>query len=134
MGSLAKKKWKFRNILSIHYWGSRISDDTSEGNQCFSKIQCISSEKCWQYYIVWFRWRLQKKKKKSRKCAVCQLNHSIFQHNPIKEEYINPRWEFAKKQELCFRCLGSKLWKSCKNSQICGNDGCTDTHKVLLHI
>lgn len=51
----------------------------------------------------------KKKKKKSRKCAVCQLNHSIFQHNPIKEEYINPRWEFAKKQELCFRCLGSKL-------------------------
>ena len=43
-----------------------------------------------------------KKDKKNRKCAVCQLNYSIWQCKTFKEEDINHRWQFAKKQELCF--------------------------------
>ena len=75
-----------------------------------------------------------KKDKKNTKCAVCQRDHRIWQCTTLKEEDINRRWEIANKQKLCFQCLGSNhLSKACKNSRICGIDGCTDTQNCLLH-
>ena len=75
-----------------------------------------------------------KKDKKNTKCTVCQHDHRIWQCNTFKDEDINRRWETAKKQKLCFQCLGSNhLSKAFKNSRICGIDGCTDTHNRLLH-
>ena len=66
-------------------------------------------------------------------CTVCQHDHRIWQCNTFKEEDTNRRWKIAKKHKLCFRCSGSNhLSKACKNSSVCGIDGCTDT-QLQLH-
>eukprot|EP00795_Rhopilema_esculentum_P017422 gene17422-9025_t len=75
-----------------------------------------------------------KKLKFLRKCYVCQNDHMIWDCSAFKRKKVNQRWEIAKKQKLCFKCLRSNhLARACRNSRICGIDGCTDTHNRLLH-
>eukprot|EP00795_Rhopilema_esculentum_P006549 gene6549-12041_t len=75
-----------------------------------------------------------KKLKFLRKCYVCQNDHMIWDCSAFKSKKVNQRWEIAKKQKLCFKCLRSNhLARACRNSRICGIDGCTDTHNRLLH-
>ena len=43
-------------------------------------------------------------------------------------------WNFAKHNQLCFRCLAQGLQgKACPRSRQCGKDGRTDLHHRLLH-
>ena len=76
-----------------------------------------------------------KKDKKNTKCVACQHDHRVWQSNTFKEEDIYHRWEIAKKQKLCFQCLGSNhLSRVCKNSRTCRIDGFTDTHTIGCYI
>ena len=44
------------------------------------------------------------------------------------------RWNFAKHNQLCFRCLAQgHQGKACPRSRQCGQDVCTDLHHRLLH-
>ena len=128
LGSRGKEKWKCRNNLSIHYWGSRISDGNSGDNPWFLKSQFIFVRRMLAIPCYLGHIEITKEIRKTQ-CAVCQHDHRIWQCNTFKEEDTNRRWEIAKKHKLCFRCSGSNHFsKACKNSSVCGIDGCTDTH------
>ena len=74
------------------------------------------------------------KTKNNFQCVVCKENHKIWQCNQFKTKDSEQRWDIARKNKLCYRCLAGKHFaKECRNSRICGIDGCLDTHNRLLH-
>ena len=47
---------------------------------------------------------------------------------------IQQRWNVAKVNKLCFRCLGGNHFgQGCNRTRICGIDGCKESHNRLLH-
>ncbi|CAG9102677.1 unnamed protein product [Plutella xylostella] len=68
------------------------------------------------------------------KCRHCATEGHLINKCPKFEETdVNSRWEIAKSQRLCFRCLRYKnKTHSCKRIR-CGEDGCNYFHHRLLH-
>ncbi|CAG9114379.1 unnamed protein product [Plutella xylostella] len=68
------------------------------------------------------------------KCRHCATEgHHINKCPKFAETDVNSRWEIAKSQRLCFRCLRYKSkTHSCKRNR-CGEDGCNYFHHRLLH-
>lgn len=78
----------------------------------------------------------QNKKEKRNKdhCVVCKDKHRVWECVKFRSYDVDKRWEIAKMNNLCYRCLaGSHLAKDCRNSRICGINGCVKTHNRLLH-
>ena len=72
----------------------------------------------------------------NRSCVCCDnTGHRIWDcDNFIKELSVQQRWELAKEKRLCFRCLtGNHRGKDCRNTRVCGVDGCRSNHHKLLH-
>ena len=47
---------------------------------------------------------------------------------------IQNRWDSAKRNRLCFRCLGDgHLGQYCNRTRVCGIDNCKEVHHRLLH-
>ena len=47
---------------------------------------------------------------------------------------VNERWNIAKEQKLCFRCLSDgHRGEACLRSRVCGIKGCRSHHHRLLH-
>ena len=69
-----------------------------------------------------------------RNCKVCHGNHGAWACDQFKAADVNKRWDIAKQQHLCFRCLGDDhSGKSCQRTRICGIDNCKKNHNRLLH-
>ncbi|XP_048477811.1 uncharacterized protein LOC125488674 [Plutella xylostella] len=68
------------------------------------------------------------------KCRHCATEGHLINKCPeFQETDVNSRWEIAKSQRLCFRCLRYKSkTHSCKRIR-CGEDGCNYFHHRLLH-
>ena len=52
----------------------------------------------------------------------------------VKQADTDDRWQIAKDQALCFRCLSNThKGSSCRRFRECGIDGCKSNHHRLLH-
>ena len=68
------------------------------------------------------------------KCVVCHGPHQITSCKNWGEASIANRWEIAKKNELCYRCLRSgHQGKNCPENNRCGINDCKGTHHFHLH-
>ena len=71
---------------------------------------------------------------KKMPCVDCGKNHGIWNCPEFNRRKVADRWNFAKHNQLCFRCLAQgHQGKACPRSRQCGQDGCTDLHHRLLH-
>ena len=67
-------------------------------------------------------------------CVDCGKNHGVWTCPDFKRRKVADRWNIAKQNELCYRCLGQgHQGKTCPRSRTCGIDCCTDHHHKLLH-
>ena len=77
----------------------------------------------------------EERPRKKPPCSLCgQSNHGIWNCNQFKQKTVGERWNIAKEQHLCFRCLSNEhRGKDCKRSRRCEVGGCQLTHHRLLH-
>uniref|UniRef100_A0A5S6QQ15 DUF1758 domain-containing protein n=1 Tax=Trichuris muris TaxID=70415 RepID=A0A5S6QQ15_TRIMR len=67
-------------------------------------------------------------------CAACSGNHSLSDCVDFKKLGIDHRWQLVKKRKLCFSCLqGKHPSRECRQSKLCGVNGCDSIHHPLLH-
>lgn len=73
--------------------------------------------------------------KRKPPCNFCGgLFHGIWKCRRFEQETVEVRWNYAKENQLCFRCLSKDhRGKDCRRSQPCGVDGCKLNHHRLLH-
>ncbi|XP_062524619.1 uncharacterized protein LOC101745494 isoform X1 [Bombyx mori] len=72
--------------------------------------------------------------KEERKCAACQKPGHIPQDCPeFKRAAVSERWDTAKRENLCFRCLRFRSRGHVCKKKKCGVDSCERTHHELLH-
>ena len=73
-------------------------------------------------------------KKSKQKCPECKEQHPIWRCSQFKSLDVKNRWISAKKNRLCYRCLGpNHLGNSCQQKGKCNINGCEETHNRLLH-
>lgn len=69
-----------------------------------------------------------------RKCLMCQSGeHYAPDCHKLKQMDINERWQWAKENKLCFKCLKKKHNRFMCKAKACGVHGCTYQHHALLH-
>ena len=74
------------------------------------------------------------KKKHAKKCKVCKESHGLWTCENFKKMSVDERWNIAKEQKLCFRCLSDgHRGEACFRSRVCGIKGCRSHHHRLLH-
>ena len=67
-------------------------------------------------------------------CQFCGGRHMIWSCRTFAKKPPSERWNIAKRAQLCYHCLDDGHYgKMCPNSKICGNNGCGETHHILLH-
>ncbi|KAL9986886.1 hypothetical protein ACROYT_G001095 [Oculina patagonica] len=72
--------------------------------------------------------------KPSHKCALCHGPHQITSCKKWGETSVKDRWEVAKENRLCYRCLSSgHQGKNCPKNNLCGINDCKGTHHFHLH-
>ena len=66
------------------------------------------------------------------KCILCNQAHRLFSCNTFKGKTESERYEFVRKQRLCFNCLSPKhKSRDCKSKHTC--KVCNKKHHSLLH-
>ena len=74
------------------------------------------------------------KVKYHKKCVFCNLDHSLWDCVQFKQLDIRQRWDVARSNKLCYRCLGkSHYGEACTKTSICGINGCKKSQNRLLH-
>ena len=72
--------------------------------------------------------------KYQKKCVFCNLDHSLWDCVQFKQLDIRQRWDVARSNKLCYRCLGrSHYGEACTKTSICGINGCKKSQNRLLH-
>ncbi|XP_075991225.1 uncharacterized protein LOC142986591 [Anticarsia gemmatalis] len=66
-------------------------------------------------------------------CLVCKKEHQLTDCRRFRSASVNERWDIAKKNKICFRCLLSSHRRENCQSKACGEDGCDMAHHRLLH-
>ena len=85
-------------------------------------------------YRIFMAYQSSSSKNTTKSCELCQRFHPIWKCQEFLKQDICGRWDIAKQNWLCFRCLGTNhLGRSCSKGQKCGIDGCTLLHNRLLH-
>lgn len=68
------------------------------------------------------------------KCRLCDKSgHYASDCAKFKEASPEKRWELAKAQHMCFRCLRTRRYGHTCKPKKCGEKGCPATHHRLLH-
>jgi len=74
------------------------------------------------------------KKKQGNKCKLCKGSHGMWNCENFKKMSVDMRWNVAKEQKLCFRCLSNgHRGEACSRSRVCGLNGCGSHHHRMLH-
>ncbi|KAL9980916.1 hypothetical protein ACROYT_G009558 [Oculina patagonica] len=74
------------------------------------------------------------KKKQGNKCKLCKGSHGMWNCENFKKMSVDMRWNVAKEQKLCFRCLSNgHRGEACSRSRVCGLNGCRSHHHRMLH-
>ena len=76
------------------------------------------------------------KVKYQKKCVFCSLDHSLWDCVQFKQLDIRQRWDMARSNKLCYRCLErSHYEEACTKTRICcGISGCKESCNCLLHM
>ena len=68
------------------------------------------------------------------KCVLCNGPHQITSCKKWGETSVKGRWEIAKENYLCYRCLSAgHQGRDCPGRNRCGINGCKSTHHFHLH-
>ena len=68
-------------------------------------------------------------------CQACTGQHRIWECQVFIQKDASERWAFAKRFNLCFRCLAEEHeGKSCRKTRRCGQNSCHKVHHRLLHV
>ena len=60
--------------------------------------------------------------------------HGLWACDSFRKMTVNQRWDIAREQRVCFRCLSyGHQGEACVRSRICGLNGCRSAHHYLLH-
>ena len=74
------------------------------------------------------------KGKYQKKCVFCKLDHSLWDCFQFKQLDIRQRWDVARSNKLCYRCLGrSHYGEACTKTRIYGIKSCKVSHNCLFH-
>ena len=74
------------------------------------------------------------KQNKTFLCKVCQKPHGLWSCDRFRHMSVASRWDVARQNKVCFRCLGDTHFGSdCPRSRICGINSCKSFHHRLLH-
>ena len=69
-----------------------------------------------------------------KKCKLCNHPHGLWACDSFRKMTVNQRWDIAREQRVCFRCLSyGHQGEACVRSRICGLNGCRSAHHRLLH-
>ncbi|XP_059061142.1 uncharacterized protein LOC131854040 [Achroia grisella] len=66
-------------------------------------------------------------------CPLCKRNHQLPDCEQFNNIDVNSRWETAKKNNICYKCLRSKHRRAVCRAPWCGKSGCHMKHHHLLH-
>ncbi|XP_063363959.1 uncharacterized protein LOC134652728 [Cydia amplana] len=66
-------------------------------------------------------------------CLYCGGGHATPDCRKLAAQSISARWEWAKLNRICFRCMDAKHLKSQCKAKGCGVVGCPHAHHRLLH-
>ncbi|XP_063532051.1 uncharacterized protein LOC134742795 [Cydia strobilella] len=66
-------------------------------------------------------------------CLYCGGNHSTPDCRKLATQSIGARWEWAKLNRICYRCMDAKHLKIQCKAKACGVAGCPHVHHRLLH-
>ena len=73
-------------------------------------------------------------RKAELRCAYCRKDHMVANCKEFSSLSYSERWDAAKANGLCFRCLVAKhIGRNCKGGVVCGIQGCQSSHNKLLH-
>ncbi|XP_055838145.1 uncharacterized protein LOC129906408 [Episyrphus balteatus] len=70
-------------------------------------------------------------------CVKCGKSvHVLSDCEAFKAMKVDERFEFAKNNAICFRCLDPvpHKWNRCSQRKFCGIEGCSKHHHPLLHL
>ncbi|XP_014671510.1 PREDICTED: uncharacterized protein LOC106812201 [Priapulus caudatus] len=72
----------------------------------------------------------------NQKCYPCKnSDHKLFACHSFKDMTPECRFDFAKKERLCFNCLNKgHMTRDCKLQRTCSVDGCKMKHTKFLHV
>lgn len=76
---------------------------------------------------------MEKKTSSEDQCPQCKQDHKLPDCKQFSALDTNARWEVAKKNHICYRCLRSKHRRLQCKSPPCGRHGCAMRHHKLLH-
>ncbi|XP_063547081.1 uncharacterized protein LOC134754673 [Cydia strobilella] len=76
-----------------------------------------------------------KKIDQTDKCHFCraQPNHNLSECKPFKRALRKVRWQYVKRNGICFKCLDSRHERETCPAPVCDKDNCGGTHHRLLH-
>lgn len=67
-------------------------------------------------------------------CKICSEDHDIGDCERLRKMSVSERWDCARREGLCYRCLGENhTGNYCSNTRVCPAQGCRGTHHRLLH-
>ncbi|XP_048483483.1 uncharacterized protein LOC125489924 [Plutella xylostella] len=66
-------------------------------------------------------------------CPMCKQAHKLPECTKFNEKTTDERWEIAKQNKMCFRCLRSTHRRFTCKAKPCGVSGCNLRHHKLLH-
>jgi hypothetical protein len=67
-------------------------------------------------------------------CPLCAKLHQVVVCHKWRNSNVQERWEVAKQNRLCYRCLeGSHMGKFCEKNIQCPVDGCIRNHHKDMH-
>lgn len=69
-----------------------------------------------------------------KKCKFCRTSiHKLTECKPFKRALRKVRWQFVRKNGLCYKCLLSTHNREACRAPACDRDGCGEAHHRLLH-
>ncbi|KAF9823562.1 hypothetical protein SFRURICE_007318 [Spodoptera frugiperda] len=68
------------------------------------------------------------------KCRFCKINkHKIIDCKKFRKALRKDRWQYIKRNGLCYKCLVSRHNRDSCSAPVCDTDNCGQPHHQLLH-
>ncbi|KAA5611431.1 DUF1759 domain-containing protein, partial [Pseudomonas aeruginosa] len=121
-----------RALDRVHYMYTR-SSPTSHRRSCHPPETRVENTSARRKMLNMPQRTHTTQAKEERKCAACQKPGHIPQDCPeFKRAAVSERWDTAKRENLCFRCLRFRSRGHVCKKKKCGVDSCERTHHELL--
>ena len=129
------RRWLFdkskpKKVESLRQWLIRETEFLTTAAETIKGLGPLKDSRQQHHHM--FRENKKWDQKRSRqKCPECK--HPIWRCNQCESLDVKSRWISAKKNRLCYQCLGpNHLGNRCKKKGKCNINGCEETHHRLL--